>query len=144
MSAQNKAIARRVFEEVFNGGRLELMDQLAAADLAVHYASAAEPVRGLERYKEVYAESAAAFPDAQYRIEDVVAEGDRVVTRWTMRATHQGAYQGLAATGKACTVSGISIYRIADGRVGEAWVCSDDLGLFQQLGVVPLLASAAA
>src|SRR5262245_20075914 len=131
----NKAIARRVFEEVFNAGNLSLLDQLASADLVVHY-SGAEPVRGLDNYKRAFTTSQPAFPDMHFSIEDLIAEGDRVVTRWTMRATHRSEYLGVAATGQQVTETGISIFRIVDGKIVEGWVNSDDLGVMQQLGAV--------
>jgi steroid delta-isomerase-like uncharacterized protein len=78
-----------------------------------------------------------AFPDVHITIEDQVAEGDRVVTRWTARGTHTGAFQGIPPTGKRGSMTGIDINRFADGKVVECWTNADDLGLLQQLGVIP-------
>ena len=137
----NKAIARRVFEEVFNAGNLDLIDELASADVVIHYGGA-EPVRGLDSYKRAFSASQPAFPDMHFAIEDLIAEGDRVVTRWTMRATHRGEYLGIAATGQQVAETGVSIYRIVGGKVVEGWVSSDDLGVMQQLGALPAPAHA--
>jgi steroid delta-isomerase-like uncharacterized protein len=140
-TATNQAIARRVFEEVFNAGNLDLIDTLASPDVVIHYGSA-EPTRGLEAYKRAFSASQPIFPDMHFTIEDLIAEGDRVVTRWTMRATHRGEYLGIAATGRQVTETGVSIYRIVDGKVVEGWVSSDDLGVMQQLGALPVPAQA--
>jgi steroid delta-isomerase-like uncharacterized protein len=137
----NKAIARRIFEEVFNDKNLDLLDELASPDLVVHYRDA-EPVRSLASYKRAFSASQPAFPDMHFTIEDVIAAQDRVVTRWTMRATHRGEYLGVAATGRHVIETGMSIYRIVDGRVVEGWVNADDLGVMQQLGVRPVPAQA--
>jgi steroid delta-isomerase-like uncharacterized protein len=138
----NKAIARRVFEEVFNAGNLDLIDELASPDAVIHFGGA-QPLRGLESYKRAFTASQPSFPDMHFTIEDMIAEGDRVVMRWTMRGTHRGEYLGVAATGRQVTEGGVSIYRIADGKVVEGWVYSDELGVMQQLGALPEPAQAA-
>lgn len=132
MSAENTTTARRIFEEVFNGGDSTRMDDFAAADLVVHYAGAA-PLRGLPAYKEEFAADLPSFPDARYTIEDLFGEGDRVAIRWRMEATHQGTYQGIAPTGKRVNLAGISIYRFAAGKVAEGWVSADTAGFLAQL-----------
>jgi predicted ester cyclase len=137
----NKAIARRVFEEVFNAGNLPLIDTLAAPDVVIHYGGAG-PVRGLDAYKRAFIGSQPAFPDMHFTIEAMIAEADQVVTRWTMRATHGGEYLGAAATGRQVTETGISIYRIGEGKIIEGWVQSDDLGVMQQLGILSVPAHA--
>jgi predicted ester cyclase len=78
-----------------------------------------------------------AFPDLQIPIEDVIAEGDRVVTRWTTRGTHQGELMGAAPTGNQLTVTGILIDRVSGGKIEEEWVDYDTLHLMQQIGAVP-------
>jgi steroid delta-isomerase-like uncharacterized protein len=78
-----------------------------------------------------------AFPDIDRTVEDLVAEGDKVVARWTARGTHTGDFQGLPPTGKVATSSGITIFRIADGKIVEEWSESDMLGLLQQIGAIP-------
>lgn len=134
MSGQtNKLVARQVFEEAFNAGRLDLIDELAAPDLVVHYSDSAEELRGLAAYKAALTASRQALSDQYFVIEDMIGEGDRVATRWTMRATHSGEYLGAPATGRQVTITGTSIYRLAGDKVAEAWVNSDDIGLMRQI-----------
>ena len=131
---ENKAIIRRYFEELFNQGNLSVADEI----IAEGYQSTLPGVGpGPDGQKQFYQMYQAAFPNLHFTIEDMIAEGDKVVTRWTARATHQGEFQGIAPTGKQVTVSGISIDRIADGKMQETWTNYDQLGMLQQLGVIP-------
>ncbi len=93
---------------------------------------------GLDSLRKYVRDFRSAFPDAQVTIDDIIAEGDRVVTRWTIRATHKGELMGIAATGKQVAFTGMAISRIEGRRIAEDWVISDALGLMQQLGAVPL------
>jgi steroid delta-isomerase-like uncharacterized protein len=133
---QHKEISRRLVEEVFNGGRLELVDKLVASGFVGHDPSSPEPTAGPAGLRERVAGYRSAFPDLTITIEEQIIEGDRVVTRWTGRGTHEGELFGIAATGKQATVSGITIDRIAGGRIVESWTSWDTLGLLQQLGAV--------
>ena len=135
MSHHNKTLVRRSIEEVYNQGNLAVVDDLVASDFVIHLPS--EEIHGPAGAKQYVAALRAAFPDLRVTIEDQFAEGDRVATRWTARGTHTGAFQGIPPTGKRGSMTGIDIDRIADGRVVECWVNSDDLGLLQQLGVIP-------
>ncbi|MFH1646219.1 MAG: ester cyclase [Chloroflexota bacterium] len=90
-----------------------------------------------ERYIEYNAAYMTAFPDVKFTIEDMIAEGDKVAIRYTMRGTHKGPYRGMPATGKKIEVGGISIGRVAGGKFVEGWSCPDRLGMMQQLGVIP-------
>lgn len=135
MSEQNKMVARRAIEEVYNGGKLELVDELAAHDFVIHLPS--QDIHGSPGAKQYIAALREAFPDIHFTIEDQVSEGDTVVTRWTARGTHTGEFQGIPPTGKQGVISGVDIDRIADGKVVECWVSLDELGLLQQLGVIP-------
>lgn len=92
---------------------------------------------GLEGHNAIVALFRAAFPDQWWQIEDLIAEGDRVVARTTMTGTHRGDFFGIPATGRAVTLSGVHIMRIADGRIAEHWGNNDDLGLMRQLGAIP-------
>jgi steroid delta-isomerase-like uncharacterized protein len=135
---ENKAIARRFFEEVWNNGNLAVADELLAPNIIFHLPGEPEEVIGdRESYKQVVRRNRTAFPDLQEEIEDMIAEGDRVVTRWLWRGTHQGEWHGHAPTGKTFTYGGITILRIADGKIVEDWFYSDLLGLQQQLGTLP-------
>lgn len=137
MSAENKALVRRLVEEAYNGGRLDVTDELVAGDFVGHDPSLPEEVRGPAGAKELIAGYRAAFPDIHVTIEDQIADGDRVVTRWSVKGTHQGELMGMPATGKQATVTGMTIDRIVDGRIAESWDNWDTLGLMQQLGAIP-------
>ncbi|MGH2523087.1 MAG: ester cyclase [Anaerolineales bacterium] len=132
---KNKALVRRFFEEVFNKGNLAVLDELLPDDYIQH--SVFGIPSGREAVKQLFAAMGAAFPDAQYTIEDMVAEGDKVVVRGVVLGTHKGAFQGIPATGKQITMSGIDIFRIVDDKLVEHWDAVDQLGMLQQLGVVP-------
>ncbi|CAN7738065.1 ester cyclase [Phyllobacterium sp. LjRoot231] len=135
MSEQNKTLVRRVVEEVYNQGNLAVADELSASDLVIHQTSQQIRGRGAKQY---VAALRATFPDLHMTIEDQIAEGDRVVTRWTARGTHTGEFQGIPPTGKEVRVAGTNIDRIADSKVVECWSHVDELGMMQQLGVVPV------
>jgi steroid delta-isomerase-like uncharacterized protein len=135
MSEQNKIVVRRTLEEVYTKGNLNLIDELVISDFVAH--SSTRDIYGPDGMKQFAAALREAFPDLQMTIEDQVAEGDRVVTRWTARGTHTGSFQGIPPTGKQGTMTGIDIDRVVDGKTVECWSNTDDLGLLQQLGVVP-------
>ena len=135
MSEQNKALMRRVFEEVYNQGRLDAADDLAASDVVIHKGS--QVIQGREGIKGYVSALRAAFPDLHITVEEQLAEGDRVVTRWTAHGTHLGEFQGLPPTGRQVRVTGTDIDRIVSGKAVECWTTMDELGLMQQLGVVP-------
>ena len=129
---ENKAIAKRWNEEVYNTGNVDVIDELAAANY-IQYAQNQDR----EAYKQGVIKARAAFSDGGITIEDTIAEGDKVVVRWTMHGTHIGEFWGIPPTGKKFTMSGISIYRIEDGKIVEDWANSDTLGMMRQLGVIP-------
>ena len=136
MSAEaNQALIRRYFE-AGNGGDVTALDALLVDGYVTH-----TPVRGFapdrEGTKQSLVAVRAAFPDGRNRLEDVLAVGDRVVGRWSWRATHQGELLGIAPTGKQVTMNGITILRVAEGRIAEEWEHRDALGLLRQLGLYP-------
>lgn len=132
----NKALIRRFFEEVWSTGDLSRRDAFLDAGYRGHMAGAAEPI-DREGWTAWFQGFRAAFPDARFTVEDMVAEGDRVAARLTMRGTHLGPLNGVPPTGRAVVVSGMSLERVADGRIVEGWNENDALGLLQQLGVLP-------
>jgi len=135
VSEQNKVVVRRVIEEVYNQGDLAAIEEYVASDFVIH--SPSEEIHGPDGVKQYVAALRDSFPDLHLTIEDQIAEGDRVATRWTARGTHTGAFQGIPPTGKRGSMTGIAIDRFANGKVVECWVNGDDLGLLQQLGVIP-------
>jgi steroid delta-isomerase-like uncharacterized protein len=131
------ASARRFFDEVFSEGRLELVDELFATEYVGHPSGNEEPNRGPEGVKEYVAGLRGAASDLKITIEDQIAEGDKVATRWTARGTHDGELMGIAPTGRPVSVTGITIQHLRDGKVVESWTNWDGMGLLQQLGAVP-------
>ncbi len=133
---ENKAIELRFHEEVVNKGNLAIIDELVAANFVQHDAP---PGLSADRegMKQFFAMAHSAFPDFHSTLEDMFAEGDKVVQRFTARGTHKGEWMGIAPTGKQITISGIAIHRITDGKIVEGWTSMDMLGALQQLGVVP-------
>jgi steroid delta-isomerase-like uncharacterized protein len=131
----NKSIVLRLFEEVMKGN-LAIADELIAEDYAQH--SVFGIPNGREGFKQFFMAFAAAVPDAQFVIEDVIVEGDKVVTRLTVNGTQTGALQGIPPTGKKFSMKGIDIFRVVDGKVVEHWDAVDQLGMLQQLGVIAM------
>jgi len=99
----------------------------------VHYPQAGTPLCGLEQVKRAFSRSRAAFPDAYFMTEESIASGDRVVNRWTGRATHTGTFWGIPPTGRQVTWTGVTIYRLAADKIAEIWIHADALSLLQQL-----------
>ena len=123
---ENKAIARRLVEGWHN---VDILDEVIAADFVGHY-----DVRGLEAYKQACSTMRASFSDWRIVAEDIIAEEDRVVIRWSVTATHTGEWGGIAPTGKQVTWAGMDAFRIADGKIAEGWQYWTPLWLFHQLG----------
>jgi steroid delta-isomerase-like uncharacterized protein len=136
---QNKALVRRVIDEVWSQGQLAAVDELYAADFVSHqhsHAAGPQDVRGVAAVKAFVQEFRQAFPDFHDIIEDQVAEGDKVVTRVTSVGMHRGPLMGLAPTHKPARWSAISIDRVVGGKIVEEWVSWDLMGMLQQLGAV--------
>jgi predicted ester cyclase len=134
---QNKAIVRRIFEEIFNQGKLEVADELLAPNTDVHVPFE-HPGSGPAALKKIVASLRAGFPDIHLEIDDLIGEGDKVAVAWhSTRQTHLGTYRGLPPTGRDVKVSGLDILRFDDGRVAEFSMHLDELGAIRQMGVVP-------
>jgi steroid delta-isomerase-like uncharacterized protein len=131
----HKEIVQRYFEGWGNRGDPAVADQLIATNVVLRNPPAV--INSLEEYKKGMAIFHAAFPDLRFTIEDLVAEADKVVVRWTLHGTHRGEYQGRPATGKTMTISGVSIFRLAEGKIQEIHVNMDRFGMQQQLGWLP-------
>jgi steroid delta-isomerase-like uncharacterized protein len=136
MSAENKALVRRYVEEVLNNRNLTLIDELFAPTFTDHDSSM--PVaKGPAGVKRLAAIVHTSFPDLHFTIEDMVAEGDKVVYRYSVRGTHQNEFMGIATTGRRISFTGIHIYRVGDGQLQEEWENWDTLGVMRQLGALP-------
>ena len=132
-----KALVRRELEELFGRGNLDVADEIVATDYVGHDPALPEPIRGPEGLKQMVGGYRAAFPDLEVTVEQQIAEGDLVVTRWKARGTHRGELMGIAPTGRQATITGISIERVVDGKIVEDWTNWDTLGMMQQLGAIP-------
>ncbi|MGL5924255.1 ester cyclase [Chroococcidiopsis sp.] len=131
----NKAVIYRYFEEVYNQAREEVIDEIVAPSY-IDYGHN-PPGRGTEGAKQDLRGLLTAFSDLQFTIDDLIAEGNKVVARWTGNVTHSGEFVGVPATGKRVTMTGISIYRLEDKQLIETRNAGDLLGLLQQLGAIP-------
>lgn len=140
MAEEHKALVRRYLDEV-NRGNLAALDDVLSPDYRYHLPGSPTPLNR-EQHRQFVAMFYAAVPDFSHTVEDQIAEGEMVVTRLTNRGTHRGELLGLPATGKAFTIQGINLVRVAGGRIAEEWVIFDMLGMLQQLGVVPTAGSA--
>jgi steroid delta-isomerase-like uncharacterized protein len=134
MSEENTALARSSWEEIVNKHNPEAIDEFYAADLVWHEPD--EDIQGSEQAKQFVSMYFAAFPDINVTVEDVIGEGDKAVTRWTIRGTHRGELMGMAPTNKQIELKGITIHRIEGDKIVEEWERYDNLGMMQQLGVV--------
>ncbi len=133
---ENKAIVRRATEEFYNQGHVERAAHFYAATY-VHHDPAAPHVRDRDGLKETVRAFRAGCPDLHVTIDDLMAEGDKVTKRWTIHATHTGDLSGIPPTGKRITLSGLELFRLANGKIAECWNAYDNLSLLQQLGVIP-------
>jgi len=131
----NKAIIRR-YRQAHNQNDMAALDEIVAADIISHSHLPNVPA-GREGGKMVHQGSIAAFPDGKTTTDDLIAEGDKVVERFTLVGTHKGDFMGIPATGKPIKVTGMSIFRIANGKIVEHWGENDAMGLLMQLGVLP-------
>ena len=135
MSAEeNKAIARRGYEAI-NQKNLDALDEIVASDMTDHDPAPGQ-APGLEGVKQYFSSLHTAFPDVQMNIEEMIAEGDKIVARVSVSGTHQGEFMGIDSTGNRVAITRIDILRIADGKIVEHWGNFDDLGMMQQLGVI--------
>lgn len=132
----HKALIRR-YREANNQNNLDALDTIVAQDIISHSSLPGLP-DGLEGGKHAHAAFMESFPDTQTTTDQLIAEGDRVVERFTARGTHTGAFMGMPATGKSFTVTGMSIFRIANGKIVEHWGENDGVGLMMQLGMIPM------
>ncbi len=138
LAASILALARRSFDEIWNIGNLDVADELFSPDYVNHDPTSPEVPPGPEGVKQLARMYRRAFPDLRFIIDEMLATGDRVITRWTGQGTHRGPLRGLPATGRPARVTGISIHRIAGGRIVETWLNWDTLGLMEQLGAAPV------
>jgi steroid delta-isomerase-like uncharacterized protein len=136
-----KQLINRFVQELWNERRLEVADAIFAEDCVTHQLRSGVPVdavpRGPQAIKEHVEGWIASFPDLRFSIEQMLSEGDRVVTQLLMEGTHRGAWMGIPASGRKMQILMFTVHRVARGKIVEDWVLVESLGFFQQLGVVP-------
>lgn len=137
MSEQNKTVVRRLFDELWNKGNMQVADELIAPTYQHHDSSSPDFGKGPESEKKRVNLYRTAFHDLRLNIEDLYTEGETVVARWSCRGVHKGDLSGIAPTGKQFAITGITIARFSNGKIVEGFVNWDALGLMRQLGVVP-------
>ena len=132
---ENRAVVRRYYQEVLEGGNIQLLEEMAIPDYDEH-----DPIpgqsNGLEGLKQRVEMLRSAF-QPRFTLEDMIAEGDKVVVRWTNRGTHVGEFMGISPTGKSFSIAGIDIHRLSGGKMAEHWHVVDLFGQLQQLGLIP-------
>jgi steroid delta-isomerase-like uncharacterized protein len=135
---QNKALARRMVEEIFNRGNMSLIDEFLAPDFVEREELPPGIPSDREGVTQLTAMLRSAFPDFKATIDDIIAEGDKVVIRQTWIGTHEGEFMGIPPTGKSVSFEVIDIIRIAGGKFVEHWGLMDSMGMMQQLGAMPM------
>ena len=142
MSEDNKQVVRRWFEEVWNKGRAEAIDEMFAADGIAHglEGAAGGELRGPADFRVFHQRFRDAFPDVEVIVDDAIAEGDKVAALCTVRGRHQGDTLGFAATEQQVEFNGMTFVRVRDGQIVEAWNNFDFMSMFQQLGALRLQA----
>jgi steroid delta-isomerase-like uncharacterized protein len=137
MVQEHGKLIRRWFDEVWNSGRMDAIDEMASPDVIGHGQAQHATDVGLREFKTFAVGLRSAFPDMNVTIDDVIEQGDKVVARWTATMTHMGDFLGIAPTGKQATITGTSIQRISGGKIVEGWDNWDQLGLLVQIGALP-------
>jgi predicted ester cyclase len=133
---ENKSIARRYPEEVYNQKKIDVLDAIMDKNIINHWW---EPeVNGLQTIKEYISKNLVAFPDVKFIVEDQIAEGEKVVTRVSFTATHKGEFMGISPTDKKVKVTGVIIFKITKGKIVETWAEMDSLSWMRQLGVISM------
>lgn len=130
-AAANKQLVRRFYKEVYVNWDMRVADDVLSPQFTSHDWPERGPT-GPQAFRDYYSAIRAALPDARYEVDDLIAEGDRVVVRWRLLGTHKGAFKGIAATGRQITLKGIAIYRVREGRLMERWVVSDLYGALEE------------
>jgi steroid delta-isomerase-like uncharacterized protein len=135
MAVSPREVIRRLYNEVWNERKLEVVDQLVSQSHALISPDIFGPTTGPATYKKEIATFVAGFPDLQFTVEETICEKDKIVASWTLMGTHKGEFLGISPTNKKVSVAGITIHQIADGKILDSQAIWDAIGLLQQLGV---------
>jgi steroid delta-isomerase-like uncharacterized protein len=133
----NKTLGRRFFEDMLAKGDWAVADEITSDDVVMHHPASPVPIPGRQAVLGLLQAFRGGFPDLNIVAEDVFGEGDKVAVRWRATGTHTADLFGIPPTGKSMNVMGISIVRIAGGKIVEDWVSEDTMGLMKQIGVIP-------
>jgi steroid delta-isomerase-like uncharacterized protein len=136
IAERNKALVQRAVKEIWNDGNYDDLEEFITRDFTIHFTEPGAKITGIDGVKLFYTELREAFPDIHFTIDSQIAEGDKVVTQWTARGTHNGVFRGMPPTGRKFSMTSIDIDRLVDGKVVECWPSMDELGLLRQLGIV--------
>jgi len=139
MPMDNKAIVRRLYEEVWNKRRLEVVDELISPSHALNDPDVSGSQTGPELYKRRVVKFTVSFPDLRFTIEDMIAEKGKVVVCWIISGTHKGEFMDIPATGRKVSIEGITIHHITNGKILDSYARWDALGLMRKLGDIPPL-----
>ncbi len=131
IAAANKALVRRFYKEVYADWNMAMVDEVVSPEFTSHDWPEHGPT-GPQAFRDYYAAIRAAVPDTRYEVDDLIAEGDRVVVRWRLLGTHQGNFRGIAPTGRLIVLKGVAIYRVEGGKLMERWVVSDLYGALEK------------
>jgi predicted ester cyclase len=132
IAAANKGLVRRFYKEVYGDWNMALVDEVVSPQFTSHDWPEDGPA-GPQAFGEYYSAIRSAVPDARYEVDDLIAEGDRVVVRWRLLGTHKGNFGGIAPSGRAIALKGIAIYRVEGGKLMERWVVTDLYGLLEEI-----------
>ncbi|SRR5258708_24865183 len=139
MSADHKAVVRRLYEELWNKRKLEVVNEIISPSHALQAPNISGSSVGPEAYKRQVLLFLAGYPDLRFSVDDLIAEKDKVVACWTFSGTHKGDFMGIPATNKKISVEGMTVHNVAHGKIMDSCTNWDALGMMQQLGVVPAL-----
>lgn len=137
MPTDNKAVVRRLYDEVWNKRHLETANELISPSHALNDPHLTGSAVGPEAYKGVVTQFLGAFPDLRFTVEDMISEKDKVVVSWVISGTHKREFRGIPATNKKISIEGITINHVANGKITDSYVSVDYLSMMQQLGVAP-------
>lgn len=136
LTEKNTAVVRQYLSEIVSRGDLSVIDQLVSSRVVFTSPYTPEPIQGIEGFKQMIQMLHTAFPDMQLVEQAQVAEGDLVASRWVVSGTHSGDFMGYKPSGRRYEITGMSFYRLADGKIVEGWVNDDSLGMLRQLGIL--------